>query len=76
MVEWVFNSALLPSEIHEVTAKHFTGAGTQHSALPLRLVPTQYEKIPGGFWMFSNNAIENVASEYAKMVWFFAYIED
>lgn len=35
-------------------------------------VPTRYEKKYSEFWMFHNNDISNVVSEYAKIVWFFA----
>jgi hypothetical protein len=66
-------SALLVSSPHHMRRIKFIAGKVFDKTWTVRCVPTRYEIVGEGFWLFNNGEYKLVFSEYAKIVWFFFY---
>ena len=69
-----FKSILfVSSPYHMRRIRHMVGSVFQKENYKLYFIPTKYEKMYDGFWIFDASSAHWILSEYMKMVWFFIY---
>ena len=66
------SALFVSSSYHMRRIKVITGKVFQDQ-MTVSYMPTRYESLGKGFWLFKSDERNFVLTEYAKIVWFFLY---